>query len=749
MESWNDMCIFFDRDPSPKNYRGTFKFRGTKRALLPHQIFAVYWMFIQWATHDGGLIQDEQGLGKTTVAIAFAILLTYLTRMWRDYLKHPHLHLSADEAEAGHKRCQRAKEWNLPFACPCETRRFPAVLRKKLEAMPILKGIHLFLVPPVVLTSWTEEVQKILDLEDSGSPLGGFKLYMAHSMAPAKLKLDSGAIQSILANKDGSGQVSQLGTMIVTSTLSVRTHLVDPCDDAWLSQYRPKAKPVWEYYAPVNSFHVANCVLDESHLLRNDGTITDFLYNRFRCEDGRQFENTPVARGGLWLLSGTPWEKGPMDMNVYFTWFRRKWAFALRRAKNGEYRTNDVLESFTKFDEKEVQNLHDRIIKVYNQFTKKKTSTNTKELRKMANQVAKLLMPFSIRRTTKQKWWDHKPIVALPELLDEYENFEPVSPEITDSLNRLGTTRANEILKDHSHSLANWNRRGRKTPKPDKMAMIKRLENIRPYVSIPYLRDMENAGVLTHLTLEENIEAFRIPADMKNHPWYNHLDAMLKGSSRLQHIVKELKRICTKSYVPTGGAALEERIRKLVIVSVFPIITLCSALVLMKVVQDEGLKDAFGEPIRIGVLHSKIPMKKRQLIIDGFQENVKLNEVGAPYIDPATLKLELIMKKDRPTVLVASAGVMGIGLTLHRAHDMIIMEPQFQQSTLLQVMKRSHRIGQTETTKVQILRCDAVEFEKLVWDRTTFRKYFGGMVNYQATVDQVEETDSDRSMRSI
>jgi hypothetical protein len=80
--------------------------------------------------------------------------------------------------------------------------------------------------------------------------------------------------------------------------------------------------------------------VDESHQFRQDGRITEFLRNRWHSRDAG-FADTPLYAGALFLLSGTPWERGSEDLKIWLTWFNEKWDYNSLLPKTWVPRTHE------------------------------------------------------------------------------------------------------------------------------------------------------------------------------------------------------------------------------------------------------------------------------------------------------------------------------------------------------------------------------------------------------------------------
>jgi SNF2 family DNA or RNA helicase len=96
--------------------------------------------------------------------------------------------------------------------------------------------------------------------------------------------------------------------------------------------------------------------------------------------------------------------------------------------------------------------------------------------------------------------------------------------------------------------------------------------------------------------------------------------------------------------------------------------------------------------------------------------------------------------------LVFVVNRLGVSVNLQRASHAIIMEPQLQNTTTTQAIKRVHRIGQQFPTTVEILTSKQVEAERVVQDKHALNALFAKMVdeakkNIDMDDDEDEESD--------
>ena len=66
---------------NPTDMRAAIPIARLKRAIFPYQLQGSYYMLLRWANFEGYLLQDEQGLGKTTTSIVFAVTFGWLAHL--------------------------------------------------------------------------------------------------------------------------------------------------------------------------------------------------------------------------------------------------------------------------------------------------------------------------------------------------------------------------------------------------------------------------------------------------------------------------------------------------------------------------------------------------------------------------------------------------------------------------------------------------------------------------------------------
>ena len=90
-ELWLATCAIFGLDRSNKSIR-SFHYPGLARQLLVSQAMAIVWMLQQRPKIGGGILADEQGLGKTMMALTYLFIISRLERLHIRFRSKPKAH---------------------------------------------------------------------------------------------------------------------------------------------------------------------------------------------------------------------------------------------------------------------------------------------------------------------------------------------------------------------------------------------------------------------------------------------------------------------------------------------------------------------------------------------------------------------------------------------------------------------------------------------------------------------------------
>jgi hypothetical protein len=729
-EYWEQTVAFFHL-PDANEHRAPVLLPRLKRAIYRYQLQGAYFMLLKWANFEGGLLQDEQGLGKTTTIITLLAVLSWMAHLWDDLCDKPHRHLKRDVEPA--KRCPYAAANQIPIACPCELG-FPNVVLRKLEAIVRMRGFPLVVVPPPVLSNWIAEVQATIDFEfrlspdstERAAPL--FDLRVAHGVfGKGLLKLTAPFVRTLLTNADGVGPVGMAGTIILTTRESARTQLNAMMDTAWMRQAghgKRKSAAV-----PHLRYACSAIVVDESHQVHNDGVLGMVLYNSWRGRP-RDFGKTTLGHGALFLLSGTPFEKGPSELLVWLRWYIDRWDYISDHCTPWLYGEElDLLESITV---ENVQAMQRSINSIFRECLHKNghAANVNGGLVKLAQDLTLLFEVFSLRRMSNTKWWDGQVLVSLPPLRIVHLPVEPVSPEVTAMLNSLHSQAIAAIRDAWVEKLELWERFQKKKGKamPEiTVSAEKGFHSVRPAVSVPAFTDLVANGVLADFTAVANAELFTTSTQ---NALMDDIKSIIATSSRIQYVLKQVEAVCCRSDMRT--TTLEDgkqvkRPRKMVVLSCYPLVALATYLAIRYTVETYRLVTPDGVPLRVAGYFGTTSSKEKNRILSGFRETLARNKSGSVMRDKNGNPM--LETPNGAHVLVGTIGTLGVGVNLDAAADGIIMESQFQHSKTAQAVKRIHRLGQKYPTTMGILVSETVNCERQVQSKKVLAEQFARIVH--------------------
>jgi hypothetical protein len=729
--AYDECCRFFDVPHSSEKdieARGTVKFDSMTRILKPHQLYGVWWLLKFWANTCGGILSDEQGLGKTSTCIAFAVTIAVLEYVWDDYISSPQSHLSEEKASNPANRCLRRKGLKSHFACPCETSIFPTWLRQKLADQSCIRGFQLFVVPAQCITTWIHEMQACVDLERA-FPFR-FKLKVAHLDAKGSHKIDDNDLRQLITDQDGFAKQSQSRIFVLTTNRCLQTRLITPIQDIWRKWSKSSKTD-----APTRQLAICNMMIDESHQLRGDTHVNKFLtgslsYGRTKAE----FKETPVCDGALFLVSGTPWDKGPQDLRVYFSFYNERWAYDKRCAVFVPEEIKAIRKSCSlKILDRLQFNIETQFNKRFRKgLTEQEAQLVTQKLKGLGQQMGSMLAQVSIRRETGSLWWDGSPIVDLPKIDVDRRDLKPTTEEIKDRLNEDFRVAKQALWETYMTHYQRWRGGEKKVAKPSMLNKAKtRISSYRPIAAIPFFEDLGTLGLLEKGYFQTGNESL-FKDNEAQEKVKEHLDDVIASSAVIQEVLRDIESICTTGTfdgIDDNGKPQRNMNRKMVIMTSQPLVGLFILWAIEKQIRVLGWKTptesvAKGASLRVEGIFGQTPQTKRKQILDGFQEKFKRsNQTGALELDK--YKKPILVNSNGAHILVGTIQIIGTGINLYRAHHLDIVEAQFSPSSEAQAIKRVHRIGQTQETLVAIFTCNDILFERLVNDKMEFASQFG------------------------
>src|SRR5262249_27157391 len=143
---------------------------GLRYAMLVHQALLVTWCLSRHKCFHGGIIGDEQGLGKTFAALVLAYLNHEIERNFREVAEARDSGSSTHSTAGQIGLCLSGDKY--PFVCSCEPGSPTAEFGYR-------SGPNLVIVPAPLMNNWCDEFKKLVDTDASD-----LELLIGHGTAP-------------------------------------------------------------------------------------------------------------------------------------------------------------------------------------------------------------------------------------------------------------------------------------------------------------------------------------------------------------------------------------------------------------------------------------------------------------------------------------------------------------------------------------------------------------------------------------
>ncbi|KAK2797619.1 hypothetical protein FQN50_009132 [Emmonsiellopsis sp. PD_5] len=727
--------MFKEKGIDPKDPRGTCKIPFMKRHPFHFQLYAVLWMLLtEHSMAGGGILGDKMGLGKTTELLTYFVLRHLIDRNWHSVLaarkpgsKTAHEHLP-ESTTCGSTQGQCPTQQQLPFLCMCacqgnsKTMRILRTLSKSNTA-----GAFLVVVPPSLLLNWVREYRDTVK--------GGLKSPFELLVYPPKGS-NSGVIENAGDHPDinifsaplPKPEKEDIDTiMVLTSPLLLNgaCELIKENVDGWS----------WDVI-----------VRDEYHLEKGPGSTTTNIFRRLRSlNESGALVKPRTRRPRVWLLSGTPYEKGPKDVQHWMNILEeRGWV-------ESNILSNACAAQFSELCKVTTSTLRESMTGMDNQL----------ELQHHADEFGEILRNLMIQRGSRYKWWG-KNIINLPphehkEVFFKLNSWEAAYIQKREAGNI-------EYLK-HKYAEAKqmWESAHRKGPEPMlKMdSFFKKSHQNRMLAVFPgalrLLEAQESRQVAKSINTEINEKAdddeddveadddeddaesddnknkminFRFTVEeLSNSGWkprgnaateaprtpYSPYLGQLISSSGKTRFIKDLLRVLDSSCDHQG------REEKLVLISPGPAVT--------SVLEEE--LERCNTPV--AALYGSIKASDRDRLIQAFNEDTVPFNRG----DGRT-----------PRVIIGTPAILAQGVTLVRARHLVLMSPEWLRTDEDQAICRICRFGQkNDKTFSYRLICDDLKVEKGIVKRQKLRDDFNKMameVSQAVTMDMARRREARR-----
>jgi hypothetical protein len=711
---WIDTCRLFKR--AKFDDFSHFHLPGVLREVKHYQAMAVCWMLKQVPLTLGGFVADQQGIGKTTEALILCYVVSQLSVLHTRLQDHPEKHLSSDALPG--TKCPSSTTFAIPCVCEPDC---PSFLKKW---DPI--GAQVVLVPPQTIANWQREFTETFN--HNWAHVAKLQLVFGHDKLKPKSQHVSQFVSSIGVDDDG-----------ITSPLAA-TRVILTTRQSFLTQvHLPLSKPKWNKYlkraaaTPGTHYFFSNVVVDEAHENRNESSNQMFTKILRDCI-------SPDTGSALFLLSGTPLEKGTGDLVPYIRWFEEAW----KGKPTSDYTDDDDAELLSRTKHirtmcslESIIDLQARIDGLYSVEASKRAAAGT-QLATARHIIAQTISNIMIRRTLLSKFLDGQKILALPPIERRTCELEPTGADL-ELIQKLEADVDASVQADYHRKMMQWRASGAKPRSKPVMPMQKYKTKIwdrRPAFVFPHLWRMREAGLFPNGWSVATLSAENVLAATDSFI-VDNAGKLLKSSIRAQAIISIVKemdadwekyQVAVKAGAKTNPA---KRSPKLLVLSAQPITALCTFVC---------LKHAFpSKDMRF--YHSDLADKDRVAIRDAFQEEYKLDMTGN--------KLKDRMYKESPQIIVGTIQLLGTGVNLQRARSLVLTEPQFTSTATAQAEGRIHRFGQTEPVIVYKLTSDTIRSDRNLTHRVHFRTVLAELLQSEkaqgATVLDDEDMDTDES----
>ncbi|KAK4152384.1 hypothetical protein C8A00DRAFT_16287 [Chaetomidium leptoderma] len=679
---WQGCLAFFNLDPVEYNRRQSDqsiasnktkvrvpmkKLPGMSVGLFDYQLMGVF-NLLRFVLADvaGGLLCDEQGLGKTQEMYGLVALAYGLRRCkgevkaaWRkmaspkkggddgkEMKKHLNQHNKPGEVAA--RSCPFDERYG--FRCYC----YHALTRELADRLP--EGPNVLVAPARSCASMVRDAKAKLDTKV-------FKIRGVHDGGEKEDKLTSADVSALRATitgtqdndaapvyqyQAGAGQsdyiivVSPEFIPRLNSQFGVEVKVTNSADKAKKSALLPGMVLMDEFheYATPNNGEDSRTVAWLQHLKKC-------------CLDSQQL--TPLA----YFVSGTPFGETPADIRSVISLLERDvWGDDASHLLSGA-----TLESF------------DGLVSTFDRLTGAQARGEAVSLPEIADyrrRLDRVLKHMMVRRLGTDEFQGRK-----------LTDIGPLKVSITDHLLPFSSTASLQSLADRTRELAMAAAKAQDVPlrrllrsKTGEALLLK----LRLASTFPGIAASPSADNFTFTSSEIHAHLTQAKGDVTKTPYHQHMPVWCAASPKLETISQTITTMLADK-TPIPGAP--SHTKKYCIFSPLEAESLLLYLYLLHKRTHPKTKGSSSSLLNMKpvLLHSAMPQSQRQQILDSF-----LTEGHAP-----------------PNVLVAPLALAGTGLNLQRAKYSTVTSPAWTKRENQQAYYRLHRVGQRQETQLQLL----------------------------------------------
>ncbi|TVY73465.1 DNA excision repair protein ERCC-6-like [Lachnellula suecica] len=681
---WKECCRLFQIDPTATGIDERVFVAGLRTKIYQYQAFGIYWQMITSRKYGGGFVGDDMGLGKTLSFLAYMVLERQLSVLWGDVLssrtKKDGLHL-AKEGQDENSQCPSPSKGPGWIPCPCAQSSITSQFLPKL-------GLRMACVPTALVRSWHEQWKYHVDIEQAQLAL---TIIVDHKGA-----FDGNSSKEELLSRSDQSRVNTISAAIRAKKGSEEEDKPAARHDGILVLTTKENYPAW-----VKSKHSY-----DGKVRSRDGTwkagkrvdlvfgiaMIDECHEEARKETGRAktlVEIPRVNKPFIWGYSGTPVSLNPRGLEGVF------WAI--------ERHTTAYKETHSNYPTFSWNTLNKLCVDFNEQRTSAVKAENDDAIDAVLARFKPFLDTFVMRRDQTTRWFGHPLIkinphvhtdVKLKHLYPVYTpqditEFEDKFQHEKDAL--LAKLQANyDALPEGSRTAA----------RPTKLAfntLCREQWRLSLLATFPQLLKLGSANDETKMDLTEGEVLFmRGSANKeKENGYYKNLTDIVEESPKALWLNDFIDRL-------DGQRDVNGEEQKLVIVTQFPQVAF-----ILKLFLSHYRKDKTD---RIGLVTGRMTLKEKSETIEAFA-NKNRNKVT---------------KRDYQ-ILIGTTRLLGVGLQLTRACNIVVMEPDHHYVRELQSYARVHRIGQKNPMSYSYrLINEASEIEQRVLKRQADRKEVPG-----------------------